>query len=131
GYSLGGLILNMAGNITANYWLNHIYDPDIGLAHREGDVHIHDLDMLSGYCAGWSLRNLLQEGFNGVPNKVESATPKHLSSALGQMVNLLGNLQHQSSSVQSCSPFDPHFDPFLLKDNMKEHQVRQWLHEFI
>ncbi|HLR29433.1 MAG TPA: ribonucleoside triphosphate reductase [Paenalcaligenes sp.] len=131
GYSLGGLILNMAGNITANYWLNHIYDPDIGLAHREGDVHIHDLDMLSGYCAGWSLRNLLQEGFNGVPNKVESAPPKHLSSALGQMVNFLGTLQNEWAGAQAFSSFDTYLAPFIRKDNMNEHEVRQCIQEFI
>jgi len=131
GYSLGGLILNMAGNITANYWLNHIYDPDIGLAHREGDVHIHDLDMLSGYCAGWSLRNLLQEGFNGIPNKVESAPPKHLSSALGQMVNFLGTLQNEWAGAQAFSSFDTYLAPFIRKDNMNEHEVRQCIQEFI
>lgn len=131
GYSLGGLILNMAGNVTANYWLNHIYDPDIGIAHREGDVHIHDLDMLSGYCAGWSLRNLLQEGFNGVPNKVESAPPKHLSSALGQMVNFLGTLQNEWAGAQAFSSFDTYLAPFIRKDQMNESEVRQCMQEFI
>lgn len=131
GYSLGGLILNIAGNITANYWLNHIYDPSIGVAHREGDVHIHDLDMLSGYCAGWSLRNLLQEGFNGVPNKVESAPPKHLSSALGQMVNFLGTLQNEWAGAQAFSSFDTYLAPFVRKDKMTESEVRQCLQEFI
>ena len=87
GYSLGGLILNVSGKIIANYWLSHVYPQAAGEAHRNGDFHIHDLDMLSGYCAGWSLRMLLQEGLNGVPGKVESGAPKHLSSALGQMVN--------------------------------------------
>ena len=92
GYSLGGLILNVAGKVVANYWLNHVYSPEIGNAHRNADIHIHDLDMLSGYCAGWSLRSLLSEGFNGVPGKVEASPPKHLSSAVGQMVNFLGTL---------------------------------------
>ena len=93
GYSLGGLILNVAGKVTANYWLSHVYTPEIGEAHRNGDIHIHDLDMLSGYCAGWSLRTLLHEGLNGVPGKVEAGPPKHMSSAVGQIVNFLGTLQ--------------------------------------
>ncbi|HEX7954159.1 MAG TPA: anaerobic ribonucleoside-triphosphate reductase, partial [Burkholderiales bacterium] len=95
GYSLGGLILNISGKVVANYWLSHVYPPEVGEAHREGDVHIHDLDMLAGYCAGWSLRTLLQEGLNGVPGKVEAAPPKHLSSAVGQIVNFLGTLQNE------------------------------------
>ena len=90
GYSLGGLILNVSGKVMANYWLNFIYPPEVGRAHREADLHIHDLDMLSGYCAGWSLRTLLNEGLNGVAGKVEAAAPKHLSSATGQIVNFLG-----------------------------------------
>lgn len=131
GYSLGGLILNISGNIIANYWLNHIYDPAMGAAHREGDVHIHDLDMLAGYCAGWSLRNLLQEGFNGVPNKVESAPPKHLSSALGQMVNFLGTLQNEWAGAQAFSSFDTYLAPFVRIDNMTESEVKQCIQEFI
>ena len=91
GYSLGGLILNISGKMIANYWLNHIYPREVGEAHRVGDYHIHDLDMLSGYCAGWSLKTLLREGFNGVPNKTESKPPRHLVSAFSQMVNFLGN----------------------------------------
>ena len=87
GYSLGGLILNVSGKVVANYWLNFVYPPEVGRAHREADIHIHDLDMLSGYCAGWSLRRLLNEGLNGVPGKVEAGAPKHLSSAIGQIVN--------------------------------------------
>lgn len=92
GNSLGGLILNVAGKVTANYWLEHVYPAAVRTAHRKGDFHIHDLDMLSGYCAGWSLRTVLAEGFNGVGGKVEAAPPKHLSSAVGQMVNFLGTL---------------------------------------
>ena len=84
GYSLGGLILNVAGKVTANYWLSHVYAPAVGEAHRNGDIHIHDLDMLSGYCAGWSLRTLLHEGLNGVPGKVEAGPAKHMSSAVGR-----------------------------------------------
>ena len=95
GYSLGGMILNTAGSVIANYWLSHIYPKAVGDAHRNGDYHIHDLDMFSGYCAGWSLRVLLEEGFNGVPNKVESSAPRHLSSAVSQMVNFLGTLQNE------------------------------------
>ena len=90
GYSLGGMILNVSGKVTANYWLHHVYGGEIEKAHREGDFHIHDLDMLAGYCAGWSLRQLLWEGFNGIPNKVEAGPAKHLRTALGQMVNFLG-----------------------------------------
>jgi ribonucleoside-triphosphate reductase len=93
GYSLGGLILNVSGKVVANYWLNHVYPPELGEAHRDGSIHIHDLDMLSGYCAGWSLRTLLHEGLNGVPGQIESAAPQHLSSAVGQIVNFLGTLQ--------------------------------------
>lgn len=89
GYSLGGLILNTAGKITANYWLSHIYPKEIGNAHRNGDYHIHDLDMFCGYCAGWSLRQLLEEGFNGMPNRIESAPPRNLQAAINQMINFL------------------------------------------
>ena len=103
GYSLGGLILNVAGKVTANYWLSHVYPPEIGEAHREGDLHIHDLDMLSGYCAGWSLRTLLHEGLNGVPGKVEAGPPKHMSSAVGQIVNFLGTLQNEWAGAQAFS----------------------------
>src|SRR5690625_950356 len=131
GYSLGGLILNIAGNVVANYWLNHIYAADINEAHRNADLHIHDLDMLAGYCAGWSLRNLLQEGFNGVPNKVESTPPRHLSSALGQMVNFLGTLQNEWAGAQAFSSFDTYLAPFVRQDKMSKAQVKQCLQEFI
>ncbi len=89
GYSLGGMLLNTSGKITANYWLSHIYPPEIGNAHRNADYHIHDLDMFSGYCAGWSLRQLLEEGFNGMPNRIESAPPRNLQAAVNQMINFL------------------------------------------
>ncbi len=89
GYSLGGLLLNTSGKITANYWLSHIYPSEIGNAHRNADYHIHDLDMFSGYCAGWSLRQLLEEGFNGMPNRIESAPPRNLQAAVNQMINFL------------------------------------------
>ena len=115
GYSLGGMILNTAGKVTANYWLSHIYPKYVGDAHRNGDVHVHDLDMFSGYCAGWSLRALLEEGFNGVPGKIESGPPKHLSSAVAQMVNFLGTLQNEWAGAQAFSSFDTYLAPFVKK----------------
>lgn len=131
GYSLGGLILNVSGKVVANYWLNHVYANEIGEAHRAGDVHIHDLDMLAGYCAGWSLRVLLTEGFNGVPGKVESAPPKHLSAAVGQIVNFLGTLQNEWAGAQAFSSFDTYLAPFVRKDAMSYAQVRQCIQELI
>ncbi|MEA4857500.1 ribonucleoside triphosphate reductase [Solidesulfovibrio sp.] len=131
GYSLGGLILNVSGKVTANYWLSHVYPPEVGAAHREGDIHIHDLDMLSGYCAGWSLKMLLQEGLNGVPGKVEADPPKHLSSAVGQIVNFLGTLQNEWAGAQAFSSFDTYLAPFLRKDNLSYDQVRQSIQELI
>ena len=131
GYSLGGLILNVSGKIIANYWLNHVYSQEIGDAHRNADIHIHDLDMLSGYCAGWSLRKLLEEGFNGVPGKVEASAPKHMSSAVGQMVNFLGTLQNEWAGAQAFSSFDTYLAPFIRTDNMKYDQVLQHIQEFI
>jgi len=121
GYSLGGMILNTAGSVIANYWLSHIYPKAVGDAHRNGDYHIHDLDMFSGYCAGWSLRVLLEEGFNGVPNKIESGPPKHLSSAVAQMVNFLGTLQNEWAGAQAFSSFDTYLAPFVKK---YEHELR-------
>jgi ribonucleoside-triphosphate reductase len=131
GYSLGGLILNVAGKVTANYWLSHVYPEEIGTAHREADIHIHDLDMLAGYCAGWSLRTLLQEGFNGVPGKVEASPPRHLSSAVGQMVNFLGTLQNEWAGAQAFSSFDTYLAPFVRKDGLSYQEVRQNIQEFI
>ncbi|HEX5687524.1 MAG TPA: ribonucleoside triphosphate reductase [Ideonella sp.] len=131
GYSLGGLILNVAGKVIANYWLDHVYPPEIGLAHREADFHIHDLDMLSGYCAGWSLRTLLHEGLNGVPGKVESGPPQHLSSAVGQIVNFLGTLQNEWAGAQAFSSFDTYLAPFVRKDGLSFLQVRQCMQELI
>lgn len=131
GYSLGGLILNVAGKVTANYWLSHVYAPEIGTAHREGDVHIHDLDMLSGYCAGWSLRQLLTEGFNGVPGKVESAPPKHMSAAIGQIVNFLGTLQNEWAGAQAFSSFDTYMAAFIRRDKMSYAEVKQCMQELI
>ncbi len=131
GYSLGGLILNVAGKVTANYWLNHVFPPEAGQAHREGDLHIHDLDMLSGYCAGWSLRQLLTEGFNGVPGKVEATPPKHMSAAIGQIVNFLGTLQNEWAGAQAFSSFDTYMAPFVRIDRMDYAAVRQAMQELI
>ncbi|MGG1945354.1 ribonucleoside triphosphate reductase [Trinickia sp. NRRL B-1857] len=131
GYSLGGLILNISGKLVANYWLSHVYPPAIGQAHRDADLHIHDLDMLSGYCAGWSLRTLLTEGLNGVPGKVEAAPPKHMSSAVGQIVNFLGTLQNEWAGAQAFSSFDTYMAPFVRKDALTYEQVRQYIQELI
>ncbi|AXS83034.1 ribonucleoside triphosphate reductase [Marinobacter sp. Arc7-DN-1] len=131
GYSLGGLILNTAGKVIANYWLNEVYTPEIGQAHRDADLHIHDLDMLSGYCAGWSLRTLLHEGLNGVPGKVEAGPPRHLSSAIGQMVNFLGTLQNEWAGAQAFSSFDTYLAPYIRKDNLSYEAVRQCVQEFV
>mgnify|MGYP003606506083 FL=1 len=129
GYSLGGMILNTSGKVIANYWLSHIYPKAVGDAHRNGDYHIHDLSMFSGYCAGWSLRVLLEEGFNGVPDKTESAPPKHLSSAVSQMVNFLGTLQNEWAGAQAFSSFDTYLAPFVkkyeleLREDMKKYHM--------
>ncbi|PKR89333.1 ribonucleoside triphosphate reductase [Pleomorphomonas diazotrophica] len=131
GYSLGGLILNVSGKVTANYWLSHVYPPEVGKAHRDGDIHIHDLDMLAGYCAGWSLRTLLTEGLNGVPGKVEAGPPKHLSSAVGQIVNFLGTLQNEWAGAQAFSSFDTYMAPFVRKDRLSYDDVRQSIQELI
>ncbi len=131
GYSLGGLILNTSGKVTANYWLSHVYAPEIGAAHREGDFHIHDLDMLSGYCAGWSLKTLLREGLNGVPGKVDSTPPKHLSSAVGQMVNFLGCLQNEWAGAQAFSSFDTYLAPFVRLDSLSYEEIKQSIQELI
>ncbi len=131
GYSLGGLILNTAGKVVANYWLSHVYPEAVGRAHREGDLHIHDLDMLSGYCAGWSLRTLLQEGLNGVPGKVEATAPKHFSSAIGQIVNFLGTMQNEWAGAQAFSSFDTYMAPFVRLDGLSYDQVRQGIQELV
>ena len=131
GYSLGGLILNISGKLVANYWLSHVYPPEVGAAHREGAIHIHDLDMLAGYCAGWSLRALLTEGLNGVPGKVEAAPPKHLSSAVGQIVNFLGTLQNEWAGAQAFSSFDTYMAPFIRKDNLGYAEVKQSIQELV
>ncbi len=131
GYSLGGLILNLSGKVIANYWLSQVYPPEVGEAHRDGSIHIHDLDMLSGYCAGWSLRMLLAEGLNGVPGKVEAGPPKHLSSAVGQIVNFLGTLQNEWAGAQAFSSFDTYLAPFIRKDRLNYDDVKQQMQELI
>lgn len=131
GYSLGGLILNTAGKVAANYWLDQIYPEEVGEAHRNGDIHIHDLDMLSGYCAGWSLRTVLAEGLNGVPGKIEAGPAKHLSSALGQIVNFLGALQNEWAGAQAFSSFDTYLAPYVREDGLNYETVRQLMQEFI
>jgi len=131
GYSLGGLILNVSGKVVANYWLSHVYAPEIGEAHRNADVHIHDLDMLAGYCAGWSLRLLLHEGLNGVPGKVEAGPPKHMGSAVGQIVNFLGTLQNEWAGAQAFSSFDTYMAPFIRNDAMTFAAVKQCIQELI
>ena len=131
GYSNGGLILNVSGKVTANYWLSHVYPANVGEAHRNGDIHIHDLDMLAAYCAGWSLKNLLHEGFNGVPGKAEAGPAKHLSAAIGQMVNFMGTLQNEWAGAQAFSSVDTYLAPYIRADNMSYNQVEQCFQELI
>lgn len=131
GYSLGGMILNTSGKMIAHYWLNYVYSEAIREAHKEGDFHIHDLDMFSGYCAGWSLRQLIEEGFNGVPGKIESAPPKHLETAVGQMVNFLGTLQNEWAGAQAFSSFDTYLAPFIKLDNLNAKAVKQAVQQFV
>ena len=131
GYSNGGLILNVSGKVTANYWLSHVYPSEVGEAHRKGDLHIHDLDMLAAYCAGWSLKNLLHEGFNGVPGKTEAGPAKHLSAAVGQMVNFMGTLQNEWAGAQAFSSVDTYLAPYIRKDNLSYEQVEQNFQELI
>ena len=130
-YSVGGMILNVVGKVVANYWLNEVYPEAAGQAHRNGDVHIHDLDFLGGYCCGHSLRALLQEGFAGVPGKTSATPPKHLSSALGQMTNFLGTMQNEWAGAQAFSSFDTFLAPFVRVDKLEYKQVKQLLQEFI
>ena len=131
GYSNGGLILNVSGKVTANYWLSHVYPSNVGEAHRNGDIHIHDLDMLAAYCAGWSLKNLLHEGFNGVPGKAEAGPAKHLSAAIGQMVNFMGTLQNEWAGAQAFSSVDTYLAPYIRADHLTYEQVEQAFQELI
>jgi len=131
GYSLGGMILNTSGKLTANYWLGKIYPHDVRRAHVEGDFHIHDLDLFAGYCAGWSLRQLLEEGFNGVPGRAESGPPRHFETALGQMVNFLGTLQNEWAGAQAFSSFDTLLAPYVKRDGLGYERVKQSVQQFV
>lgn len=131
GYSVGGLILNAAGKTIANYWLSKVYSEEEGAAHRNGDYHIHDLDMLAGYCAGWSLRRLLEEGFNGVAGAIAANPPKHFRSACGQIVNFLGTLQNEWAGAQAFSSFDTYMAPFIRLDKLDYAEVKQSMQELI
>ncbi|MCJ7766251.1 MAG: ribonucleoside triphosphate reductase [Thiovulaceae bacterium] len=131
GYSNAGLVNNSAGKVIANYWLDKIYSKEEGYAHRNGDYHIHDLDCLTGYCAGWSLRVLLDEGFNGVRGRVESDAPSHLREALGQMANFLGILQSEWAGAQAFSSFDTYLAPYLFKDKLSFIEVKKTIRSFI
>ena len=130
-YSVGGMILNTVGKVVANYWLNEVYPKEAGEAHREGYIHIHDLDFLGGYCCGHSLRALLQEGFAGVPGKTSAKPPKHLSAALGQMANFLGTMQNEWAGAQAFSSFDTFLAPFVRYDGLDYNKVKQLIQEFI
>ena len=130
-YSLGGLILHNSGTITANYWLKNIYPEEIAAAHRDADFHIHDLSMFSGYCAGWSLRQLIAEGLGGIPDKISSKPASHLSTLVQQMVNFLGVLQNEWAGAQALSSFDTYIAPFVRKDGMGETEVRQCMQSFL
>ncbi len=130
-YSVGGLILSNSGAITANYWLSEVYDEEIAKAHRDADIHIHDLSMLTGYCAGWSLRQLIQEGLGGVPGKITSAPASHLATLCNQMVNFLGIMQNEWAGAQAFSSFDTYLAPFVKVDNLTYGQVKKCLESFI
>lgn len=130
-YSLGGLVLNASGKLIANYWLDEVYATAAGDAHRAGDLHIHDLDVFAGYCAGWSLRMVLEQGFNGVPGRIASAPPRHFSSALGQLVNFLGTLQNEWAGAQAFSSFDTYLAPYVRRDALDYDQIRQAMQEFV
>ena len=130
-YSVGGLILSNSGAITANYWLSEVYDDEIANAHRNADIHLHDLSMLTGYCAGWSLRQLIQEGLGGVPGKITSAPARHLATLCNQMVNFLGIMQNEWAGAQAFSSFDTYLAPFVKADNLSYSQVKKCIESFI
>ena len=130
-YSVGGLILSNSGAVTANYWLSEIYDPEISAAHRQADIHIHDLSMLTGYCAGWSLKQLIQEGLGGVTGKITSSPANHLSTLCNQMVNFLGIMQNEWAGAQAFSSFDTYLAPFVKKDNLSFKEVKQCIQSFV
>ena len=130
-YSVGGLILSNSGAITANYWLSEIYDDEIAAAHRNADIHLHDLSMLTGYCAGWSLKQLIQEGLGGVPGKITSAPARHLATLCNQMVNFLGIMQNEWAGAQAFSSFDTYLAPFVKADNLDYTEVKHCIESFI
>ncbi|MBR2935395.1 MAG: ribonucleoside triphosphate reductase, partial [Oscillospiraceae bacterium] len=130
-YSVGGLILSNSGAITANYWLSEIYDQEIAEAHRSADIHIHDLSMLTGYCAGWSLKQLIQEGLGGIPGKITSSPAGHLSTLCNQMVNFLGIMQNEWAGAQAFSSFDTYLAPFVKVDNLTQKEVKQCIQSFV
>lgn len=130
-YSVGGLILHNSGSITANYWLSEIYDEEIAGAHRNADIHLHDLSMLTGYCAGWSLKQLIQEGLGGIPGKITSSPASHLSTLCNQMVNFLGIMQNEWAGAQAFSSFDTYLAPFVKIDNLSYREVKQCIQSFI
>ena len=131
GYSNAGLVNNLAGKLIANYWLDEVCSPDEGQAHRNGDYHIHDLDCLTGYCAGWSLRVLLDEGFNGVRGRVTSRPPRHFREALGQMANFLGILQSEWAGAQAFSSFDTYLAPYVFKDQLSFSEIKKAIRSFV
>lgn len=131
GYSHAGLISNVAGKVIANFWLDTIYAPEEGLAHRQGDLHIHDLDCLTGYCAGWSLRGLLNDGFNGVAGRVSSRPPRHFREALGQMSNFLGILQSEWAGAQAFSSFDTYLAPYVFLDSLGFPEIKKAIRQFV
>ena len=130
-YSVGGLILSNSGAITANYWLSEIYDPEVAEAHRNADLHLHDLSMLTGYCAGWSLKQLIQEGLGGVVGKITSSPASHLSTLCNQMVNFLGIMQNEWAGAQAFSSFDTYLAPFVKVDNLTQKEVKQCIQSFV
>jgi len=130
-YSVGGLILHNSGSITANYWLSEIYDEEIANAHRDTDIHIHDLSMLTGYCAGWSLKQLIKDGLGGIPGKITSSPPSHLSTLCNQMVNFLGIMQNEWAGAQAFSSFDTYLAPFVKVDNLTYKEVKQCIQSFV
>ncbi|MBR6411145.1 MAG: ribonucleoside triphosphate reductase, partial [Clostridia bacterium] len=130
-YSVGGLILSNSGAITANYWLSEVYDDEIAAAHRSTAIHLHDLSMLTGYCAGWSLKQLIQEGLGGVPGKITSSPANHLSTLCNQMVNFLGIMQNEWAGAQAFSSFDTYLAPFVKVDNLDYKQVKQCIQSFV
>jgi len=130
-YSVGGLILSNSGAITANYWLSEVYDEEIANAHRNADIHLHDLSMLTGYCAGWSLKQLIQEGLGGVMGKITSSPASHLATLCNQMVNFLGIMQNEWAGAQAFSSFDTYLAPFVKEDNLSYDQVKKCIESFI